>query len=136
MPLLATLRRSALRRPLAWALGLALVLVGAQTASTLHELSHALPVSAAAPLVGAPSGESPGASADPAADRSHLASSSDCARCLAGAALAGAATAPRPALHFGQAEPGFFSEVAHTPRAPRFTRFYAPRAPPAPLRTA
>ena len=128
MPLLATLRRSALRRPLAWALGLALVLVGAQTASTLHELSHALPPAAAA--------AGPTAPADPAAERSHLASSSDCARCLAGAALAGAATAPRPVLHFGQAEPGFFAEVAHTPQAPRFTRFYAPRAPPAPLPAA
>jgi hypothetical protein len=91
------------------ALGLALLLGGAQAAGVCHAITHAHTA---------------------AARDFHTASGHDCPTCLLAAAVGGAATAP-PAvvLHAPEA-------ALATPRAiavdfaPRFVRAYASRAPP------
>lgn len=109
---LHALRRRIARHPLAWVLGLALALVGAQAAATTHEFSHVAAASARADL--------------------HANAQHDCPTCLLAAALGGAATAslaialvaPQPA-----APEAVRAERAFTPRV---THPYASRAPPAP----
>jgi hypothetical protein len=114
--LLHALRRWLARRSasgaLGLALGLALVLGGAQLARVCHEIAH-------------PHTE--------AASDLHSAGGHDCPTCLLAAAIGGAATAPPAlALHAPEA-------ALATPRAapcdftPRFERVYASRAPPRPL---
>ena len=109
---LHALRRRIARHPLAWVLGLALALVGAQAAATAHEFSHVAAASARADL--------------------HANAQHDCPTCLLAAALGGAATAsPAVALAAPRADAPVTvrSERAFTPR---ITHPYASRAPPAP----
>ncbi len=106
------LRRRIARHPLAWVLGLALALVGAQVAATTHEFSHVAAASTRADL--------------------HANAQHDCPTCLLAAALGGAATA---SLAVASAAPQAAApEAARTDRAftPRVTHPYASRAPPAP----
>jgi hypothetical protein len=106
-------RRWIVRHPLAWVLGLALVLVGAQTAAAVHELSHGL---------GQP----------PAAAKVHAAANAECATCLAAAALGGAAPAPVVAPLFAGSQAAPHAVHADTSWAPAVLRAYASRAPPFP----
>lgn len=109
---LHALRRRIARHPLAWVLGLALALVGAQAAATAHEFSHVAAASARADL--------------------HANAQHDCPTCLLAAALGGAATAsPAVALAAPRADApvAVRSERRFTPR---ITHPYASRAPPAP----
>lgn len=109
---LQALRRWIARHPVAWVLGLALTLGGAQFAATAHEFSHV-------------------ANAGSAHDGLHANAAHDCPTCLLAAALGGAAPAPTavvllaPSAAVPQAVPAerFFR--------PRVTLPYASRAPPA-----
>ena len=92
------------------ALGLALILGGAQVAGACHEIAHVTASSDARDL--------------------HANSSHDCPTCLLAAAIGGAATAPSAAVLVAPdatlAAPG----VASREFTPRFERAYASRAPP------
>ena len=108
------------RHPACWvlgvALGLALTLSGAQTIAACHEISHVL------------AGEM---STGQDGHDGHASASHDCPTCLLAAALGGAATAP-PALSMPAPDAAIGAPPAiERDFAPRFTRPYASRAPPA-----
>ena len=109
---LQALRRWIARHPLAWVLGLALALGGAQFAATAHEYTHV-------------------ATAASSHEDLHANGSHDCPTCLLAAALGGAAPAPTAIVLV--APPAAVAAVAATERrfSPRFTLAYASRAPPA-----
>ena len=92
------------------ALGLALILGGAQVAAACHEITHVV--------------------ASPDARDLHASASHDCPTCLLAAAIGGAATAPSAAVLLAPdatlAAPG----AAASEFTPRFARAYASRAPP------
>jgi len=122
------LRRWLARHPLAWALGLALVLAGAQTVGAVHELSHGPSLSFAAPSA-APATNTPAPTTDAGW---HLGASGDCLTCLAVAALGGAAPAPCiAALVVDPPSTPWTADVA-VAFSPRLLRAYASRAPPLP----
>ena len=127
---LQALRHWITRRPLAWVLGLALVLTGAQTANTLHEFAHGLgggtPTTASA---GVPSRADAGA--DSARITASAGSALDCVSCLAGAALSGAAPAAVVFLPAVLAAPAVQVAAPAVVGFTRFERHYASRAPPA-----
>jgi hypothetical protein len=106
-------RRWIVRHPLAWVLGLALALAGAQTAGVVHEISHGL-------------------NAVSAAAKAHAGTGSECVTCLAAAALGGAAPAPVVAALPGGSASAAPALHADTSWAPAFQRAYASRAPPVP----
>ena len=116
---LQALRRWIARHPLAWVLGLALALGGAQLAATAHELSH---VASAASAHEGSHGEG-----DLHANAAHA-----CATCLLVAALGGAA--PAPAAIVLIAPPSVLPVVAQAEHsfAASVTLPYASRAPPTP----
>ena len=92
------------------ALGLALILGGAQVAAACHEIAHVAAASDTRDL--------------------HAGASHDCPTCLLAAAIGGAATAPTAAVFVAPdaalAAPG----VAAREFTPRFEHAYASRAPP------
>lgn len=105
-------RRWIARYPVAWVLGLALTLGGAQFAAAAHEFTH----------IGGTSTH-----VDQHANGTH-----DCPTCLLAAALGGAA--PAPAAIVPASTHAAAPAVPRTQRtfAVRFTLPYASRAPPAP----
>ena len=107
---LQALRRWIALHPLAWVLGLALALGGAQLAATAHEFTH---IAAASTHV------------DQHANGSH-----DCPTCLLAAALSGAAPAPTTVVLV--APQAVALAAARTERSfiARATLSYASRAPP------
>jgi hypothetical protein len=115
---LQALRRWIARHPIAWVLGLALTLGGAQLAAAAHEFSHV--AAAAAP--------SDGPHAGPHAGATH-----DCATCLLAAALGGAAPAPAAAVLAAASDAESVTARLEHGFAPRVTLAYASRAPPASL---
>ena len=108
---LQALRRWIARHPVAWVLGLALVLGGAQIGAAAHELSHVVAASAH--------------------DDQHPNAAHDCPTCLLAAALGGAAPAPTAIILV--APHAVAPEPARTERSfiARVTLPYASRAPPA-----
>lgn len=108
---LQALRRWIARHPVAWVLGLALVLGGAQVAVAAHEFSHVVAASA---------------HDDPHANVTH-----DCPTCLLAAALGGAAPAPNAIILV--APRAVAPAPVRTERSfiARVTLPYASRAPPA-----
>jgi hypothetical protein len=108
---LQALRRWIARHPVAWVLGLALALGGAQLAAAAHEFTHVATSST---------------HVDHHANGSH-----DCPTCLLAAALGGAAPAPTAAVLV--APHAVAPSVARPERTfvARFTLPYASRAPPA-----
>ena len=108
---LQALRRWIARHPIAWVLGLALTLGGAQLAAAAHEFSH---VATAA-----------------ASHDAHLAATHDCPTCLLAAALGGAAPAPTTAVLFAPSAAACSVAWADQTFVARITLPYASRAPPA-----
>jgi hypothetical protein len=108
---LQALRRWIARHPVAWVLGLALTLGGAQFAAAAHEFTHVATGSA---------------HVDQHANGTH-----DCPTCLLAAALGGAAPAPSAIVLV--APHAVAPAAARTERTfvVRFTLPYASRAPPA-----
>ena len=113
---LQALRRWITRHPIAWVLGLALALGGAQLAATAHEFSHVATVSSSH------DGQDHGLPAG---------ATHDCPTCLLAAALGGAAPAPAAAVLVApSAAETVVARLAHGLSA-RVTLPYASRAPPA-----
>jgi hypothetical protein len=136
-------RRWLARYPLAWVLGLALALVGAQTAGAVHELSHGLahvgftaepadPFAVVVPPAPKADTSAHALSAASADHKSHLGAAGECVACLAAAALVGAAPAPSvPPILVDAPSTSWTTQVA-TSWTPGVLRAYASRAPPAP----
>ncbi len=108
---LQALRRWIARHPVAWVLGLALTLGGAQFAAAAHEYTH---VAASSSHVD-----------------QHAGDTHDCPTCLLAAALGGAAPAPTAIVLM--AAHAVAPAAARTERTfvARVTPAYASRAPPA-----
>ena len=92
------------------ALGLTLILGGAQVAAACHEITHVAASSDARDL--------------------HASSSHDCPTCLLAAAIGGAATAPSTAVLAAPDTALAAPVVAACAFTPRIVRAYASRAPP------
>lgn len=110
-----TVRRWIARHPLAWVLGLALAVCGAQSAAIVHELGHVASATAAQ---------------ERGDDGAAASASHDCPLCLLAAALGGGAPAPES---LAVAVPT--ATIAVAPSAgvafvPRFALAYGSRAPP------
>ena len=112
---LQALRRWIARHPIAWVLGLALTLGGAQLAATAHEFSH----------VASAASERANPHVDAHADDAH-----GCPICLLAAALGGAAPAPIAIVQVASQAPLPAVPQAERSFTARVTLAYASRAPP------
>lgn len=108
---LHALRRWITRHPLAWVLGLALALCGAQFAANAHAYTHV-------------------ATTASSHDEAHPAASHDCPTCLLAAALGGAAPAPSAIVLLAPLPATPALALAESRFSPRVALPYASRAPP------
>jgi hypothetical protein len=109
---LQALRRWIARHPVAWVLGLALALGGAQFTAAAHAYTHV-------------------ASAASAHDDLHANAAHDCPTCLLAAALGGGAPAPVAIVLVAPSAHAPAVQQAERVFTPRVTLPYASRAPPA-----
>ena len=107
---LQVLRRWIARHPLAWVLGLALALAGAQVAAQAHAYTHVAGAVAHGDL--------------------HATAQHDCPTCLLAAALDGAAPAPTAFVRVAPQLDAPATPAAVRRFTPRTTLAYASRAPP------